>query len=145
MATDKERIGYGLLKPFRREATDFAAGTGETLLDSCVRTVINTRAAGFEGRLAGEYPWRKNFGSWIHRLRHRNIRAGREDLGITYLAMAINRWEPRVEADTVRSGAVESSGDDNTFTIRLYYLQSEAVSADTRPSPYEETYEEAKL
>jgi phage baseplate assembly protein W len=145
MASDEQRIGYGLLKPLRREATDFGAGTGQPLLGSCVRTVINTRAAGFEGRLAGEYPWRKNFGTWVQSLRHSNLNMHREDMGIIFLAMAIQRWEPRVVAETSRSTLVPTSGSDRTKTIRLYYTQSEAVSADTLPAPYQESHEEAVL
>lgn len=145
MATDEQRIGYGLLKPFRREATDFAAGTGAALIKSCVRTVINTRAAGFNGALAGEYPWRKSFGCWLHALRHRPINPVQGEKGIVFAAMAIQRWEPRVVAETGRSSVLPTSGADRTKTIRIYYSLSEDVSTDTLPAPYAESYEEAAL
>lgn len=141
MAEKPNQIGRGLLFPLRRGPSDFESGTGETLLKSNVRKVVATRAAGFSGKLHGEYPWRKNFGSWIHLLRHSNLTQIRADFAIVYLSMALGRWEPRVEAMTDKSFAQRDPGSSRTQRIRLYFRASGQVSPNVfqpTAAPYQE-------
>ena len=144
MTQEPDSIGRGLLFPLRRGHDDFESGTGDTLLKSNVRKVIATRASGFNGRIAGEYRWRKNFGSWIHLLRHSNFSQVREDLAIVYLSMAIGRWEPRAEAQTDRS-FVAPVASSTTQRIRLYFRRSEQASPSLHPQSYQDTYQEVTL
>lgn len=134
----------GLLFPLRRGPSDFESGTGETLLKSNVRKVIATRAAGFNGKLRGEYPWRKNFGSWIHLLRHSNLTRVRADFAIVYLSMALGRWEPRVEAMTEKSFVQRDPGSSRTQRIRLYFRPSGQTSPNAL-QPAEAPYQEVTL
>lgn len=131
MATNDNRIGYGLIYPLVREASDFAAGTGEALLSSNVRKAINTRAAGM-GSPSGEYPWRLNFGSLIYRLRHSNFRTLKGDLASVYVADAIAAWEPRVTVETDQTERSEDPKDFRKARIRIYYSLSRELGGDVR-------------
>lgn len=123
------RYGYGLLFPLRREHNDFSAGTGTPLLRSAVRKVLGTKAAGFGGRSAGTYPWRLNFGSFIHLLRHSNFRGIEGDLGIVYCSEALRTWEQRVDAVPERT---EMKRDDRAMRIRVYWLPVDPSGTDVR-------------
>ncbi len=135
------QAGRGLLRPLRRGPSDYESGTGETLLSSNAAHVISTRAAGFNGRLAGEYPWRKNFGSWIHLLRHSNATGLRGDIGIVYLTIALAKWEPRVDVFQDQSEAVKDPQTSRLQRIRVYFRPSGQPSPNVRrtlPSTYQE-------
>lgn len=138
MATIKPRetTGRGLLFPLRRVHNDFENDTGEPLLSSCVRKVLNTRAFGFRGRSAGEYRWRYNFGSYLHLMRHsnQNIETApgvRGDVAIVYVAEALLRWEPRVQPLTDRSEVTRRSDLPTARRLRVYYLPTNE-SGDAR-------------
>jgi hypothetical protein len=115
------RIGYGLLFPFRRGASDFDSGTGAKLLRSRARKVAGTAAHGFGGKVSGDYPWRQNFGSWLRFLRHRNLNRAGEDLAKVYLSEAFNRWDSAVLVDTARTSFVPTGVQSTTKKIRLYF------------------------
>ena len=135
------RIGYGLIYPVRREATDFAAATGSTLIKACARKAINTRAAGMNSG-GGEYPWRRNFGSFIDRLRHSNFGGVRGDLSLVYAATAIHKWEPRVRVDTTRSTRTPDPQDRRLLRIRIYYQLDADLGGDVRLTTSETLSEE---
>lgn len=89
-------LGNGLLIPFRRDRkTDFANGSNEALVRSCVAQVLGTQASDEEGRIRGELPWRPRFGSMLHKLKHRHGHVLKE-LARAYVLEALRRWEPRV-------------------------------------------------
>jgi hypothetical protein len=135
---------WGLLKPFRRGATDFEAGTGAELNKTRVRNVVSTKAAGFQGRIGGEYFWRLGFGSWAHLLKHRAKRTYGDDLAVVYVGMALDRWVPQVIMDSELTELGVDSADDTSLRIRLYYYPADPLSDGTR-TPSEPTSLEATL
>jgi len=87
-------IGVGIIRPFQRDKkNDYASAGGRRLVASCVGQVIGTDAQSEVSR--GELPWRTDFGSWVHLLRHRKGPATVELLR-AYIQDAVKRWEPRV-------------------------------------------------
>jgi phage baseplate assembly protein W len=141
------RIGRGLLKPLRRRGDDFDHGSGKDLVRSAVRTIVNTRASGFQGKSGGEYPWRRNFGSYVHMLRHSNVNLpGVEgDLAVIYAMDAIEEWDPRVEVRIERSSITEDKRDPRARHVRIYYGVTEQTGADVRLGTYDDSYHEVKL
>lgn len=97
-------LGNGLFRPFRRDQkADFAAGTGLDLVKAAVGQILGTKADSAAG--PGEIPWRTDFGSRIHLLRHKNIDAV-TDLATVMIQEALSKWEPRlrvVRVTVVRS------------------------------------------
>ena len=142
-----DRIGYGLLFPFIREASDFSAGTGSTLLKSCVRKTVNTVAFGFGGKLGGEYPWRLDFGSWIHYVRHSNFFniQGRGDLAQVYIADAIETWEPRVAVSTDKMDSGTSDTDRTKLQVKVYFGLVDETVGDLAVGDYVQPYHEVTL
>jgi phage baseplate assembly protein W len=127
--TATDTTGRGLLFPLRRVHGDFESATGETLLRSCARKVINTRGYRFRGRVPGEYRWRPDFGSQVHLLRHSNRRLVEGDAGIIYAAEAMERWEPRVRIETSRSEVTRTTSLPTAKLLRLYYQPTEDAEA----------------
>jgi phage baseplate assembly protein W len=88
-------LGYGILRPFRRDKKlDWAAAGGERLVRACVGQVLGTRAG--SDYTQGEIPWRTEFGSLLYLLRHREIDETTQQLARVYSADALARWEPRI-------------------------------------------------
>lgn len=111
-------LGYGLLRPFRRDRkTDFAAAGGEALVRSCVGQILGTLCSDPTGLHQGELPWRPEFGSLLYFLRFKKGPMLQE-LGRVYVAQALARWEPRVQLS-----ASQISFDDSTriLTISVRY------------------------
>ena len=91
----QEFLGFGLLRPFRRDQkTDFAAGGGEAVVRSAVGQILGT--IGSSDFTQGELPWRTEFGSLLHLLRHQKNDRILEELARVYVVDALKRWEPRV-------------------------------------------------
>jgi phage baseplate assembly protein W len=87
-------LGFGLLTPFQRaKSSDFAAGGGPGLVLSALRQILGTRAD--DGRVAGELPWRPDFGAVIYKLAFLALDETYGALARTYITSAIARWEPR--------------------------------------------------
>lgn len=109
-------LGRGILLPFRRDQkNDFANGVGLELVKSSVRQILMTKARSVRG--GGELPWRTEFGSWLHLLRHRmNNRFVAQEIARTYVLDALHRWESRVQVTDV---SIESEG--RTLTLKVVY------------------------
>lgn len=91
--------GLGLLTPFRRGPADFVSGQGPSLIRSMIGQILGTRAS--TDYSPGELPWRGDFGSLLHFLRHRpNTQATRE-LARVYTVEALGRWLPQVRVKGV--------------------------------------------
>jgi phage baseplate assembly protein W len=105
------RIGRGLLRPFRRGHDDFVNGTGAELLKSNARNILGTRQ--------GELRHRGDFGSRLHLMLHSAPRGLEGDVGTIYAAMDIARWEPRITVRTERS----TSERNYQSTPGLYLLR----------------------
>jgi len=121
-----EFLGFGLLRPLRRDQkADFAAGGGEQLIRSAVGQILGT--IGSSDATPGELPWRTEFGSLLHRLRHQKNDSVLQELGRVYVVDALKRWEPRIVATAVQIAREQHDGE-NVLSIRLRY---DVISANT--------------
>jgi hypothetical protein len=112
-------LGFGLVRPFRRDQkSDFAADGGERLIRSAVGQILGTMAG--SDFTQGEVPWRTEFGSLLHLLRHQRNDAVLQELARVYVVDALKRWEPRVVVTSVRITRERESGE-NALAIRLRY------------------------
>ena len=112
-------LGFGLLRPFRRDLkSDFASAGGEILLRSAVGQVLGTMAQSEVTH--GELPWRTEFGSRLHLLRHRKNDAVLQELARAYVVEALKRWEPRIAVTSV-SATRETLDGANVLTLRIRY------------------------
>lgn len=117
-------LGFGLTRPFQRDARDFAAAGGEQLVRSAVGQVLGT--VGASEITVGELPW-SEFGSLLHRLRHQKNDVVLQELGRVYVVDALKRWEPRIKVRDVRVRREHHDGE-NVLLIALRY---DLVSSDT--------------
>lgn len=87
-------LGFGLIRPFVRDASDFAKAGGFENVRSAVGLILGTRSQ--SDRSQGELPWRPDFGSRLHLVRHRKGPVV-EQLALSLVREALEQWEPRVE------------------------------------------------
>jgi phage baseplate assembly protein W len=114
-----EFLGFGLLRPFRRDRkADFAAAGGEALVRSAVGQILGTMAS--SDFTQGELAWRTEFGSLLHLLRHQKNDAVLQELARVHVADALKRWEPRVQLTSVQVTRERDRGE-NVLAIRLRY------------------------
>jgi phage baseplate assembly protein W len=114
-----EFLGFGLLRPFRRDRkADFAAAGGEALVRSAIGQILGTMAS--SEFTQGELPWRTEFGSLLHLLRHQKNDAVLQELARVYVVDALKRWEPRVQLTSVQVTRERDRGE-NVLAIRLRY------------------------
>lgn len=111
-------LGFGLLRPFRRDRKqDFASAGGIDLIRSCVGQIIGTMCATEGGEQQGELPWRPEFGSLLHFLRHKKG-VMLQELARVYIVDALARWEPRV---ILTATQVSMDSVRRVLTIRIRY------------------------
>jgi len=72
-------------------------------------------------------PWRTEFGSLLHLLRHQKNDAVLQELARVHVADALKRWEPRVQLTSVQVTRERDRGE-NVLAIRLRY---NIISANT--------------
>jgi uncharacterized protein len=114
-----EFLGAGILRPFRRDQkADFAAAGGEDVIKSAVGQVLGTM--GSSDFTQGELPWRTEFGSLLHLLRHQKNDHVLQELARVYVVDALKRWEPRVQVTSVQATR-ESLDGENVLAIRVRY------------------------
>ena len=114
-----EFLGNGLLRPFRRDQkADFAAAGGEEVIKSAVGQVLGTM--GSSDFTQGELPWRTEFGSLLHLLRHQKNDHVLQELARVYVVDALKRWEPRVQVTSVEVTRERLEGE-NVLAIRVRY------------------------
>jgi len=119
-------LGYGLLRPFRRDRkADLAAGGGEALIRSAVGQILGTMAG--SEYTQGELPWRTELGSLLHLLRHQKNDAVLQELARVHVVDALKRWEPRVQVTSVKVTRERQDGE-SVLAIRLRY---NIISANT--------------
>jgi phage baseplate assembly protein W len=110
-------LGQGILRPFRRDQkADFASAAGLALVKACVGQVLGTKAD--SARCSGELPWRTDFGSRLHLLRHSNNSDALADLALVMIREALAKWEPRVKAVRV---VPEETFDPNRLQLRVFF------------------------
>jgi len=115
----KDFLGFGLIRPLQRDLrSDFAAAGGERLLRSAVGQILGT--IGSSDFTQGELPWRSDFGSLVHVLRHQRNDQLLQELGRIYVVDALKRWEPRIVVRDVQIGRSQRDGG-NVLEVRLRY------------------------
>jgi len=127
----------GLIRPFQRDGrSDFAAATGEQLIRSAIGQILGT--VGASDTTPGELPWRTEFGSLLHRLRHQRNDAVLQELARVYAVDALKRWVPRVVAHSVNV-IVGRDDDANVLAVHLRYRVRAApvTSNETTHSSFE--------
>lgn len=67
----------------------------------------------------GELPWRTEFGSLLHLLRHQKSDSVLQELARVYVVDALKRWEPRVRVTSVQ--VRERQNGENVLVVRLRY------------------------
>jgi phage baseplate assembly protein W len=121
-----EFLGFGLVRPFRRDGrADFLAAGGEEVIRSAVGQILGT--VGASDGTSGELPWRTDFGSLLHRLRHQKNDSVLQELARVYVVDALKRWEPRIVVTDVAVGRLRQDGE-NVLAIRIRY---EVISMNT--------------
>ena len=107
------------MRPFRRDQkADFAAAGGEALIKSAVGQVLGT--VGASDFTQGELPFRTEFGSLLHLLRHQKNDRVLQELARVYVVDALKRWEPRVRITSVEVTREQLDGE-NVLAIRVRY------------------------
>jgi phage baseplate assembly protein W len=115
----QEFLGFGLTRPFQRDGrADFAAAGGEQLIRSAVGQILGT--IGASDVTPGELPWRTEFGSLLHRLRHQKNDNVLQELARVYVVEALKRWEPRVVVAAVQISR-EQHEAKNVLAILIRY------------------------
>lgn len=115
----QEFLGVGILRPFRRDQkSDFAAAGGEALIRSAVGQVLGTMCS--SDFTQGELPFRSEFGSLLHLLRHQKNNNVLQELARVYVVDALKRWEPRVVVTGVQVTRDHQEGE-NVLAVRLTY------------------------
>ena len=114
-----ELLGFGAIRPFRRDGkSDFAAAGGEAAVRSAVGQVLGTMAA--SDFTQGELPFRTEFGSLLHLLKHQKNDAVLQELARVHVVDALKRWEPRVRVTSVQVTRERQNGE-NVLSIRVRY------------------------
>jgi phage baseplate assembly protein W len=117
--SDQSAFGVGLLRPFQRDGrSDFASAGGEAVVRSAVGQVLGT--IGGSDFTQGELPWRTEFGSLLHLLRHQKNDHVPQELARVNVVDALKRWEPRVQVTSVEMTRKRLDGE-NILSIRLRY------------------------
>src|SRR5512144_108751 len=115
----KESLGFGLTRPFQRDLrSDFVTAGGEQLTRSAVGQIRGT--VGSSDFTQGELPWRTDFGSLLHVLRHQRNDTVLQELARMYVVDALKRWEPRVVVTSVQITREQHDGE-NVLAIHLRY------------------------
>ena len=116
---NQDFLGFGLTIPFRRDRKqDLAAAGGETLVRSAVEQILGT--IGASDFTQGELPWRTEFGSLLHLLRHQKNDVALQELAKVYVGDALRKFEPRVVVTQLEIARVEDA-ELNKLLIRLRY------------------------
>lgn len=114
-----EFLGFGLIRPFRRDGrADFLAAGSEPVIRSAVGQILGT--VGASEVTQGELPWRTDFGSLLHRLRHQKNDNVLQELARVYVVDALKRWEPRIVVTAVTVQREQQDGE-NVLAIRIRY------------------------
>lgn len=115
-------LGFGLIRPFRRDQkNDFASTGGVALVKSAVGQILGTFCG--TDTMAGEVPWNTEFGSATQLLRHRKNDMTTAELAKVWIADALRRWEPRVRLRDVKITQREATPGkgENVQQIDLTY------------------------
>lgn len=113
-------LGRGIDTPFRRGSSDFAVSEGVAHVRSMISNVLGTRSD--SEFTQGELPWRTDFGTLLHHLRHRNNNLVTSELARVYVAEALARWVPQVIFRDVEIATGDGpNGEETILHIRVLY------------------------
>lgn len=118
------QLGFGLIRPFRRDQkNDFANAGGVDLVKSCVGQILGMQGAAPENPLLqGELDWDPTRGSLIYLLRHKTNDLVLTQLGRVYVVNTLKAFEPRVRVTSVNiSKQPGPDGPDQILLIDLTY------------------------
>jgi phage baseplate assembly protein W len=132
-------VGRALIRPLRRNGiSDFASATGKRRLEAAMGQLFGTRCD--SARQQGELPWRTDFGSRLHLIRHQNNDVVLAELARTYVVEALERWLPmvRIKAVTVERPEL------NVVRLSISYVvlargTDQVLAADTLSVPLQTT------
>ena len=112
-------LGFGLVIPLQRDRQrDWAAAGGEALVRSAVAQVLGT--VGASDFTQGEMPWRTEFGSLLHLLRHQKNDVALREMAKVYVQDALRRWEPRIMVTRLDAERLDDSAGSK-LVLRLRY------------------------
>jgi phage baseplate assembly protein W len=108
--SDSNRLGYGLLAPFRfTSAQDFAAGGGTELGKSDLLELVDVEQ--------GEVWWRAKQGTRLNRLRHRSNSRAIGALARVSIEQAVAAFDRRIRI----TGVTAAGGSDNKTELHIAY------------------------
>lgn len=114
-------FGFGIIRPFQRDQKgDFATAQDATLVIAAIGQILGTVAS--SDFTQGELPWRPEFGSLLHLLRHRPNTPALDELARRYVVDALQKWERRiVVTDTSVGRSFDEDGGLNSLVIRVRF------------------------
>lgn len=119
-------LGYGLMAPFIRSNADFYNDGSFEHLDSMISQVLGVM--GGNDYIEGELPWRNDFGSQLHLLRHKNNTDVVQELARIYIIEALSKWLPQIIVeDIIMNKKTDYKGDENILEIRIGYSLNGSV------------------
>lgn len=124
-------LGFGLLRPFRRdEKNDFANGGSLELIQACVGQILGMQGASSDNpAVDGELEWAPKRGSLLYLLRHQKNDLALRELARIYVVDALRRFEPRIRVKTVLASREKSdTGEEVVLLIRIKY---DVISVNT--------------
>lgn len=143
-APEASFLGFGLLRPFRRDRKgDFASGSGVELIKAAIGQILGTQAA--SETTQGELPWRPEFGSLLHLIRHAKGDEATIEIARAGVVEAIRRWESRISITSfqIEPKATAPGGERNALEIKVRFAiappQNSASNRVFFPDATEET------
>ena len=114
-------FGFGLVRPFQRDQKgDFATAQGPELVIAAIGQILGTVASSEFSQ--GEMPWRPEFGSLLHLLRHRPNTPALDELARRYVVDALQKWERRIIVTGVTVGRdLKAEKGDKTLIIKVRF------------------------
>ncbi len=110
----------GIIRPFRRDkVNDFATAEGRALISSEVGQILGTRCSSDYSE--GELPWRPEFGSLIHLIRHDNNDELTRALAAAYCTDAITLWHPNARVTRVMIEPANKLDELDNMKIRVFW------------------------
>lgn len=116
-ATTLAFLGVGALRPFQRDQkNDWANAGGQRNLNARIGQILGTKADSTAG--PGELPWRSDFGSRLHLLRHRNNNEALPGLARVMILEALGKWEKNIIVTSVERLEL---GTPRKVFLRVHY------------------------
>jgi phage baseplate assembly protein W len=110
-------VGRGIRRPFMRDQkNDLATAEGIDLIKANIGQVLGTK--GPTTRAVGELPWRTEFGSRLHLLRHSNNTDASNAFASVAVQDAVQTWEPRAR---ITSTKIEKSPSPRQVLVRATF------------------------